>query len=185
MVDRSSVTSMALVLLRIRQSTTMTALGYWETWFCVVLLQLYTFRGLCRFSWTIHLSCPPPSEKCKHLLSFTRNFLSESSCDRMELRCVVAVIRHGDRTPKQKMKMEVRHPRCDSFILFSCILLFNILCLLDFLRCGTRTSQKLTVAIWSWRNLPSCRKYWILHASSYQKWKRVQPIGSWKKNAGN
>jgi len=27
----------------------------------------------------------------------------------MELRCVLAVIRHGDRTPKQKMKMEVRH----------------------------------------------------------------------------
>lgn len=29
---------------------------------------------------------------------------------RMELRCVIAIIRHGDRTPKQKMKMEVRHP---------------------------------------------------------------------------
>ena len=32
------------------------------------------------------------------------------SSSRMELRCVVAVIRHGDRTPKQKMKLEVKHP---------------------------------------------------------------------------
>jgi inositol hexakisphosphate/diphosphoinositol-pentakisphosphate kinase len=27
----------------------------------------------------------------------------------MELRCVIAVMRHGDRTPKQKMKMEIKH----------------------------------------------------------------------------
>ncbi|CAH8668968.1 unnamed protein product [Heterobilharzia americana] len=33
----------------------------------------------------------------------------------MELRCVIAVIRHGDRTPKQKMKMEVCHEKFFSF----------------------------------------------------------------------
>lgn len=27
-----------------------------------------------------------------------------------ELRCVIAVIRHGDRTPKQKLKLKVDHP---------------------------------------------------------------------------
>ena len=30
---------------------------------------------------------------------------------RLELRCVIAVVRHGDRTPKQKMKMVVTHER--------------------------------------------------------------------------
>ena len=28
-----------------------------------------------------------------------------------ELRCVIAVVRHGDRTPKQKMKVKVTEPR--------------------------------------------------------------------------
>ena len=35
----------------------------------------------------------------------------EPSPRSMELRCVIAIVRHGDRTPKQKMKMEVRHKR--------------------------------------------------------------------------
>ncbi|RLN94184.1 hypothetical protein BBJ28_00017518 [Nothophytophthora sp. Chile5] len=33
-----------------------------------------------------------------------------TSYEEEELRCVLAVIRHGDRTPKQKMKMNVCHP---------------------------------------------------------------------------
>ena len=37
------------------------------------------------------------------------NFVPTTKGTMMELRCVVAVIRHGDRTPKQKMKMEVNH----------------------------------------------------------------------------
>lgn len=30
---------------------------------------------------------------------------------RHQLRCVIGIIRHGDRTPKQKMKMLVNHRR--------------------------------------------------------------------------
>lgn len=30
-----------------------------------------------------------------------------AAAESMELRCVLAVVRHGDRTPKQKMKMTV------------------------------------------------------------------------------
>lgn len=37
--------------------------------------------------------------------------MSEEDAPREELRCVLAVIRHGDRTPKQKMKMKVTDPR--------------------------------------------------------------------------
>lgn len=37
--------------------------------------------------------------------------MSDDDTQQEELRCVLAVIRHGDRTPKQKMKMKVTDPR--------------------------------------------------------------------------
>jgi inositol-hexakisphosphate/diphosphoinositol-pentakisphosphate 1-kinase len=40
----------------------------------------------------------------------TRPIVPTSYGTLMELRCIIAVIRHGDRTPKQKLKMEVKHP---------------------------------------------------------------------------
>lgn len=51
---------------------------------------------------------------CKFIVLVIVYFCVIDAClvfERMELRCVLAVIRHGDRTPKQKMKMEVRHKK--------------------------------------------------------------------------
>lgn len=36
---------------------------------------------------------------------------SNSKSSGRELRCVIAVVRHGDRTPKRKLKVRVRHPK--------------------------------------------------------------------------
>lgn len=37
--------------------------------------------------------------------------LPSPAAQSLELRCVVAVVRHGDRTPKQKIKLQVFHPK--------------------------------------------------------------------------
>lgn len=75
----------------------------------------------------------------------------------MELRCVVAVIRHGDRTPKQKMKVEVRHPKWVQIRSCSYESVFNreIVDFLRFLRNMTVTSTATS----SWRGRNSCKRF--------------------------
>ena len=50
-----------------------------------------------------------PLQRQKSEETSVKNSCLSSSSTMMELRCVIAIIRHGDRTPKQKMKMVVTH----------------------------------------------------------------------------
>nr|XP_024650422.1 inositol hexakisphosphate and diphosphoinositol-pentakisphosphate kinase 1 [Macaca nemestrina] len=76
-------------------------------------LATFTFHPkLETFSFSMGISGTCPTVYHLHEVGWGCGRGSENIYDlRMELRCVIAIIRHGDRTPKQKMKMEVKHPR--------------------------------------------------------------------------
>ncbi len=55
-------------------------------------------------------SPPTPRGAAMRAAAAAPSQAASSALSGEELRCVVAVIRHGDRTPKQKMKVRVRAP---------------------------------------------------------------------------
>lgn len=59
-------------------------------------------RDLMKYRVPAHVGITPPPAK-----PVTKKLGNKQA---EELRCVIAVIRHADRTPKQKMKMTVRNP---------------------------------------------------------------------------
>ncbi|OQS00903.1 inositol hexakisphosphate and diphosphoinositol-pentakisphosphate kinase [Achlya hypogyna] len=102
---------------------------------CSVLLRQYLERALAGYDDPYADMHSPPLDRERSMTNSSSMSLlhadgtaSEGECDAFdhiesgnvsdeeeELRCVLAVIRHGDRTPKQKMKMLVTLPRLLEF----------------------------------------------------------------------
>ncbi|DBA02899.1 TPA: hypothetical protein N0F65_005926 [Lagenidium giganteum] len=77
---------------------------------CAVLLAKYFERLLTGAADPFGIDHGPSSSPVFRTNEQTDPPEFNMSADQEELRCVLAVIRHGDRTPKQKMKMHVCHP---------------------------------------------------------------------------
>ena len=69
---------------------------------------VHTHRHTCTYAHTHRNTC---TYICTYMYVCMYTFISYSHSCRRELRCVVGIIRHGDRTPKQKMKMVVTHQK--------------------------------------------------------------------------
>ncbi len=65
---------------------------------------LFRGRALLANAWLRSIALRPPLPHYSLSLGAAASIASRPEG---ELRCVLAVIRHGDRTPKQKMKMKV------------------------------------------------------------------------------
>ena len=79
---------------------------------CAMLLRRYLHKGLhspkMKSDRSVSLDYEDLRDHMHTSLSVDEGESGEA--DEEELRCVLAVIRHGDRTPKQKMKMKIMHP---------------------------------------------------------------------------
>ena len=89
----------------------------------VLLVYVFIVRALPVREFPNNLTSEPAS-LCQSASSSVAELANEAkpSCGkalsgphREELRCVVAIIRHGDRTPKQKLKLNVSEPHILQF----------------------------------------------------------------------
>ena len=69
---------------------------------CSQLLASIIMKNLAPQLWNESMSSPLTSLEDMDYMQEYEN--------KLELRSVIAIMRHGDRTPKQKMKMVVTHP---------------------------------------------------------------------------